>query len=260
MEKEFLLNVFEGLRVVRHFCAKNVQKLLAMTLIFCGRAFAEDSNKPADCNSYLSDLRKELNLEWPKNRTINIVCHGHSVPAGYFKTPDVNTFGAYPHFLHRGIKNRFPYAVVNVIVTAIGGENSEAGEKRFEKDVLAYRPDVITIDYGLNDRGIGLEKAREAWCSMIKKAKARNIKVILLTPTPDIKHVPDDSNEPLNQHAEQIRKLAAVYNVGLADSLAAFDKEQKSGVKLDELLSQSNHPNEKGHELAANEVLKFFVN
>jgi len=230
-------------------------------IIFCGSTFAQDGNKPgaADCNSYLTDLRKQLNLQWPNNRTINIVCHGHSVPAGYFKTPDVNTFGAYPYLLHKGIKDRFPYAVVNVIVTAIGGENSEAGERRFEKDVLSHQPDVITIDYGLNDRAIGLEKTRAAWASMIRKAKARNVKVILLTPTPDMKHKPYDPNEPLNQHAQQIRRLAAEYGVGLADSLAAFDEKQIQGVKLDDLLSQSNHPNEKGHRVVTDELLIFFA-
>ena len=73
---------------------------------------------------YLNPLLDELAQKWPNNRTINIVCHGHSVPSGYFATPFVNTFSAYPHLLHKMIKERFPYAVVNVIVTAIGGEHS----------------------------------------------------------------------------------------------------------------------------------------
>src|SRR5512145_606408 len=110
-------------------------------------------------DKYLDGVVSELSRQWPQNRTVHIVCHGHSVPAGYFRTPVVDTFNAYPHLLHRGLKERFPYAVVNVVVTAIGGENSEAGAKRFERDVLAMRPDVVTIDYGLNDRGIGLSRA-----------------------------------------------------------------------------------------------------
>ena len=99
-----------------------------------------------DRTQYLKHLTTLLRTLWPQNRTINIVCHGHSVTAGYFKTPLVDTFHAYPHLLHRGIKERFPYAVVNVIVTAIGGEDSEAGAKRFERDVLAHQPDVVTIE------------------------------------------------------------------------------------------------------------------
>ena len=54
--------------------------------------------------TYLVDLKKEMQVEWPKNRTINIVFHGHSVPSGYFKTPLVNTMGAYPNLFLKKLK------------------------------------------------------------------------------------------------------------------------------------------------------------
>jgi lysophospholipase L1-like esterase len=200
----------------------------------------------------------ELSRQWPQNRTVNIVCHGHSVPAGYFKTPVVDTFNAYPHLLHRGLKERFPYAVMNVIVTAIGGENSEAGAQRFERDVLTLRPDIVTIDYALNDRGIGVARAEAAWKAMIARAKAAGAKVILLTPTPDTTASLDDPNEPLNQHAAQIRRLARENEVALVDSLAAFRTRVRAGEPLDSFMSQFNHPNRKGHELVAAELLKLF--
>jgi acyl-CoA thioesterase-1 len=104
-----------------------------------------------------------LVAQWPDNRTVNIVCHGHSVPAGYFATPMVDTFNAYPALLHRELKHRFPYAVINVIVTATGGVDSPQGAARSETDVLCHRPDVVTIDYGLNDRRAGLAEAETAW-------------------------------------------------------------------------------------------------
>ena len=90
----------------------------------------------ADPASYLADFVKALDVSWPKNRTMNIVCHGHSVPSGYAKTPHVDTFVAYPHLLHRAVKDKHPHAVVNVIVTAIGGETSQTGAERFTRDVL----------------------------------------------------------------------------------------------------------------------------
>jgi acyl-CoA thioesterase I len=207
---------------------------------------------------YLANLAAELQRQWPTNRTVNIVCHGHSVPAGYFKTPVVDTFNAYPHLLHRGLKERFPSAILNVIVTAIGGEDSESGAERFERDVLSLRPDVVTIDYALNDRRIGLARANAAWRSMLTNALANNIKVILLTPTPDMNTKLDDPNDPLNQHAAQVRRLAAEFHVALVDSLEAFRAKLSSGTPLRNLMSQFNHPNREGHELVAAELLRFF--
>lgn len=212
----------------------------------------------ADKQGYLFEISELLKKEWPNNRAVNIVCHGHSVPAGYFKTPVVDTFNSYPHLLHRELKARCPYSVINVIVTAIGGETSDKGAARFERDVLPCRPDVITIDYALNDRGIGLEKAFAAWSFMIERALSEKIKVILLTPTGDLSANLNDPDEPLNKHAEQILALAAKYETGLADSLASFKRYLTTGGNLEDLMSQVNHPNRRGHEFVTAEILEWF--
>lgn len=233
-------------------------KQVVLVLMLVGCASAGGSNEPAKPDEYLRPVVSELSRQWPQNRTVNIVCHGHSVPAGYFRTPVVDTFNAYPHLLHRGLKERFPYAVVNVIVTAIGGENSDTGAKRFERDVLALRPDVVTIDYALNDRGLGLPRAEAAWRAMISQAKEAGARVILLTPTPDTNARLDDPNDPLNLHAEQIRRLARENDAALVDSLALFQARFRSGSPPASFMSQRNHPNRKGHEIVAAELLKWF--
>jgi acyl-CoA thioesterase-1 len=209
-------------------------------------------------STYLSELKKEMQIEWPKNRTINIVFHGHSVPTGFFKTPVVNTLAAYPALILKRIKAQYPYAVVNVITTSIGGENSISGAKRFDNEVLNHQPDVLFIDYALNDRGAGLAKSYWAWDEMIKKAKKENIKIILLTPSPDQRVNYADANNELKKHTEQIIRLANENEVGLVDSYKAFEFLYTNKKKLKKYMSQVNHPNEKGHELIAEEIIKYF--
>jgi acyl-CoA thioesterase-1 len=227
----------------------------------------------ATTRHYLAQVTPILARAWPDNRTVNLVFHGHSVPAGYFATPFVDTFHAYPHLLHRTLKRRFPHAVLNTIVTAIGGEAADQGAARFERDVLPHRPDVLFLDYGLNDRGIGLVRSEAAWRRMIETAQAHDIPMILLTPTADITQVPSgcapctvpgeaDNRigfppEALPAHAEQIRGLAAAYGVGLADSFAAFARYANRGDMRD-LLSWVNHPNHQGHALVAREIARWF--
>jgi lysophospholipase L1-like esterase len=212
----------------------------------------------ADANDYLNGIKIELQKQWPRNKTINMVFHGHSVPAGYFKTPLVNTFDSYPYLVLKELKKHYPYAVINIINTSIGGEESNAGAKRFKSQVLPHQSDVLFIDYALNDRRIGLDEAKKAWEKMIKKALKKNIKIILLTPSPDKKLELLADDTILDQHAEQIRALAEKYHVGLADSYAIFKKEIKAGQVLSELMSQGNHPNEKGHSLIAEGIMKYF--
>ena len=212
----------------------------------------------ADPLTYTADLCAGLRAHWPRNRLANIVCHGHSVPAGYFATPFVDTFNAHPHLLHRRLKARFPYAVINVIVTAIGGEHSLAGAERFAAEALCHRPRVITLDYGLNDRGLGLDTAEKSWRTMIELALARDCLLILLTPTPDRRAYHAPEWQLLRQHADQIRRLAAEYEVALADSLAAFERALAQGTDLLNLMSWANHPNRRGHQLVADEIARWF--
>jgi len=212
----------------------------------------------ADRPTYLADVATLCRVDWPKNRAVMIVCHGHSVPAGYFKTPEVRALDAYPHLLRAGLAEKYPHAVINVVVTAIGGEDSEKGARRFERDVLSLRPDVVTIDYGLNDRGMGLARAATAWRAMIAQAKAAGVKVILLTPTPDLGKPWADPADTLALHAEQIRALARESGVGLVDSYAAFKHHAEAGGVTAALMSQRNHPNAQGHALVSAALLTWF--
>ncbi len=211
-------------------------------------------------SSYLADITRILGSQWPANRTVNIVCHGHSVPAGYFATPVVDSLNAYPHLLLTALKQRFPFAVINVIVTAIGSETSESGAARFKNEVLCHRPDIVTIDYGLNDRRIGLQKAESAWSSMIAAARKADARVILLTPTPDITQDPSYEGEDKNllpMHAAQIARLADSHSVGLADSFTACMRAAQT-ADISSILSWTNHPNRRGHEIVTAELMRWF--
>ncbi len=209
-------------------------------------------------DNYLESIKQELVKQWPKNRTINLVFHGHSVPSGYFKTPDVRPLQSYPHLLLKELKQVYPFAVINTILTCIGGENAVQGAKRFKRDVLNHKPDVLFIDYALNDRGIGLEASRQSWEFMIKAALKKNIKVILLTATPDQKVDLADAKTDLQLLCNQVKELSAEFKVGLVDSYASFQKIHSDGGKLADYMSQVNHPNEKGHQLVVDEIMNYF--
>lgn len=236
-------------------------KIKKYILIICLLSFLTlnlNAQKTVDPSDYLNELKTELKKEWPKNRTINLVFHGHSVPAGYFKTPIVNTFEAYPFLLLKELKALYPYAVINIINTSIGGENSISGEKRFESEVLNHKPDVLFIDYALNDMEIGLEKSYEAWNSMISKALKKNIKVILLTPSPDQRVDILEPNNILEKHTEQIKRLSKTNAIGLTNSYELFKNKLLQGDRISIYMSQVNHPNKKGHQLISDELIKFF--
>jgi acyl-CoA thioesterase I len=227
--------------------------LSLLLMVICSSLHAQHPT----AHTYLDTIKSELQKKWPHNRTVNVVFHGHSVPSGYFTGGVVNTIESYPYLTLKKVKQHYPFAVVNAITTSIGGEQSEQGALRFKNEVLSHRPDVLFIDYALNDRSIGLERAKAAWIKMIEEGKLYETKIILLTPTPDLKEDILTDDAPLAKHSEQIRSLARQHNVGLIDSYALFKAIAKD-QDLKQYMAQNNHINEKGHELVAVEILRFF--
>lgn len=251
-------------RAVLRIATRNVAQLAVLAVLLAilagcsSHVTAAGVQKPgiaADPSTYLADVRRDLQARWPKHERIDIVIHGHSVPAGFAATPVVDSLHAYPSLLRNELAVLYPHAVFNVVVTARGGENSIAGAERFERDVMALRPRVILIDYALNDRRVGMDASRQAWSRMIEQAVEGGAKVILVTPTPD----QSETTDALKRHAQQVRDLAREYGVGLADATAAFDKHIADGARLEDLMAQVNHPNLRGHQLVARELRKWFV-
>lgn len=229
---------------------------LCLPLAFLAQSSADIQDNHS--SSYLSELKKELVKEWPNNRTINLVFHGHSVPAGYFKTPIVNTLEAYPYLLLKQLKQKYPTAVINIINTSIGGENAVKGETRFAKEVLTHRPDVLFIDYALNDIRQGLAPSKIAWVKMIEAALEAGTKVILLTPSPNLRFDILAEDHDLYKHTQQVRELAKSFKVGLVDSYRLFQQKAQEGVDIADFMSQGNHPNKQGHAVIAADLIEYF--
>jgi arylsulfatase A-like enzyme/lysophospholipase L1-like esterase len=223
-----------------------------------GKSALSSNNSNTD-TSYIADILTELRKKWPKNRNINLVFHGHSVPSGYYRAGQVNIFESYPMQALKKITQQYNYATVNCIKTSIGGENAEQGAERFESTVLVHQPDVLFIDYALNDRKMGLERSKIAWERMIEKALAKNIKIVLLTPTPDLNEDIKSDDTALEKFSAQITELAKKYNLALIDSYHIFKLLAEKGIDLNAYMSQNNHPNEKGHQLVADEICKLFA-
>lgn len=220
--------------------------------------FSTSNAQIAPHDQYLSPIKDELTKVWPDNRRINLVFHGHSVPNGSWNDHRVETLRSYPHLVLKALKAKYPYAVINVITTTVGGENSVQGAERFATEVLNHRPDVVFIDYALNDRGVGLKDAAEAWRRMIEMANEAGVKTVLLTPTPDQRVDMRQRGNPLEQHANLVRELATEYKIGLVDSYAMFIEKLKEAGSIEPYMSWVNHPNEKGHQLVADAIITYF--
>ncbi len=174
---------------------------------------------------------------------------------------------------------------VRVVNRGVGGDNTGGARKRFEKDVLAEKPAVVVMQFGINDSAVDVWKdppatgprvSREDYVAnlqwMVEKARASGAKVILMTPNPmrwseKIRQLygkpPYDPEDPegfekpfFRDHVEALRRLAAERKVTLVDIRNAYAEHEKAtGEKADELLLDGVHPNDDGHALVADRLV-----
>src|SRR5947209_747166 len=90
----------------------------------------------------------------------------------------------------------------------IGGDRSVGGNSRFKRDVLAYKPTALTVDFGMNDAGYRgfnndlFANYMKGLQGMADQAKAAGIRVAWITPQP-VEHNPGNKGESYNQTLEK---------------------------------------------------------
>ena len=86
---------------------------------------------------------------------------------------------------------------------------------------------------------------------MINQALKANVKVVLLTPTPDTSEDIKNTSTPLAQHSQQIIELGKQYNIPVIDSYGTFKKIAEKEQGLSKYMAQPNHINGLGHSIVA---------
>ncbi|RYY24621.1 MAG: G-D-S-L family lipolytic protein [Chitinophagaceae bacterium] len=168
----------------------------------------------------------------------------------------------------KGLKDQY-----DLVGAGIGGNKVYDLYLRMEEDVLAKNPDIVVIWVGVNDvwhkrthgTGTDPDKFEKFYNAIIKKLKAKNIKVYICTPAA-IGEKTDHSNEldgDLNQYSTIIRDIAKKNDCQLIDLREAFLKynltNNKDNAASGVLTTDRVHLNEKGNDFVADEMLKVIV-
>lgn len=169
---------------------------------------------------------------------------------------------------------------VSVINAGVPGNTTRDARARFNRDVLERHPDLVVIQFGINDAWvavwnkppatqprISLKEYTTNLSYFVKELRQRGVFVILMTPNPlrwteKLKlrcgHAPYAVDEPdgmnvlLRSYAQATRDVARDTGTPLIDVMAAFEAYgAKQNHSIDGLLVDGIHPNEEGHRIIA---------
>jgi lysophospholipase L1-like esterase/predicted esterase len=182
-------------------------------------------------------------------KPIKIVCLGDSVTGVYYHTGGRRAF---PEMLEVAIKQAMPNAAAKVINAGISGHSTTEGLARLETDVLAHKPDLVTISFGLNDVARGSEEAfSENLKTLVTKCREAKANVVLCTPN-SVLTTSARPIENVSHYSQIIRLVASELDVPVCDQFTDGEAlKAKDAWAFRTILSDEIHPNMAGHKLMA---------
>ncbi|HMD49103.1 MAG TPA: SGNH/GDSL hydrolase family protein [Bryobacteraceae bacterium] len=186
----------------------------------------------------------------------------------------------YTTFTEAYVLTRFPQLNVRFVHSGWSGDSVAGGiggpiDKRLERDVIAYRPTVVTIMLGMNDAGYRVfdpalfESYRAGYEHIVKSLKtaAPKARITAIQPSPydDVTRAPlfggGGYNGVLLRYGAFVRELAARQGLAFADLntsvVAALAKANETNPALaKDLIPDRVHPSAPIHFLMAEALLK----
>lgn len=132
---------------------------------------------------------------------------------------------------------QYPERGIRVVNAGIGGHKAPDMLARLERDVLAHRPDWVTVNVGINDvwhglegpGGVPLEVYAPTLDAIVQRLQAASAQVVLVTPTV-IGEDPDaPANALLGRYVAAMEGIAARRGTLLAPAHADFLSALRAG-------------------------------
>lgn len=225
------------------------------------------------------------------NPPARIVCLGDSVTHGCFevyinRNGNVDTIydsaRGYVRLLQDRLFRLFPAGAVTVVNSGISGDGSAGALKRFDRDVAAFSPDLVTVNLGLNDcmgkdPDAALAAYRENMAEIFHRIADIGAEAMLITPNMMCSYVSPELPEGvlrdiareasarqtggvLSAFVDAARELAREAGVPVADAYAEWQALDRAGVDTTALLSNHiNHPAYDMHELFMRKIVEQLI-
>ena len=182
-----------------------------------------------------------------------IVCFGDSITAGYAVRR------GFPSFWQELLRQRFPDSKIEMINSGLSGDTSLDGLARLDWAVLSYEPDLVTINFGINDcvLGLGLEDFEINLVEMVRRIRAGPNSEILLLSSQPLETPPYD--RMVLDYYQAVERVAEEVDAGFVDVYAAWMRRVQAGASLSSfILPGLDHPNEAGYRIIAEELMRLF--
>lgn len=205
-------------------------------------------------------------------RPVTYVAFGDSVTQGCMEHAAIEHERVYHHLLKQRIVRRNLLTVLNVINAGVSGDTAAKSEARWQRDLIAFQPDLVTIGFGVNDCHMGeagLALFIEKMDELVRTVK-RETEADLLLLTPNMMMLEDNPGVHekerfvlprfletaekgyLQMYVRALREYLDDNKLPYADTYALWEKWRLEGAAPHARLSNGiNHPDREVHDRMA---------
>ncbi len=242
--------------------------IVATSIFSCSNVLKKTEKIASNITFNYPGLRIEtrsINLKQIDLFSPRIVCFGDSVTFGW----NVKYEYSYPFQLEKLMVKDF--SQIKVINSGIGGNTIIDANKRVNKDVINFKPDVVIINFGLNDGmisgsipNIDIKEFENYYNDLIKKLKIFDLKIIILGINPITELFPEKENENYKKKQRQIyeiynEKILDIAENNNLDHINLWEAFNKADL-IEYIQTDGIHPNKKGLGLIAEIVYEKIKN
>lgn len=154
---------------------------------------------------------------------------------------------AYAYRVYEWLQHKFPDADFTYINAGIGGTTSHLGAARVQEDLLAYKPDLVFLDFTVNDEATdffgGTYEGVVRQILLSEKEPA-------LVP---VYHIYYQNG----MNAERVHaKICRHYRLPVISMRPLYQSLLDGELELEEITTDGLHPNDNGHKLVADLIIE----
>lgn len=180
-----------------------------------------------------------------RGETISVVTLGGSITAGSGASADSKR---YANIVAQWWKSAFPNTKVNFRNSGIGATGSMLGVHRLERDVYKYNPDLLVVEFAVNDTSDGNAESYE---NLIRRVVTQSPEtaIIMLFMTTEWFH---------DKQAEEV-PIGRAYGIPMISYRDAIKPEVEAGryTFKTQLSDDGTHPNDFGYAIVGNLITSY---
>ncbi len=149
----------------------------------------------------------------------------------------------------------FPKAKLDFFNRGISGNTVRDLQKRWSKDTLELKPDILSVMVGVNDRSknVPLDEYEKIYDELLTEARTANPKLKLVLCAPFEKHDGPKASDDILARQAIVAKLATKHGAAFIDFQRVFDNATTVETPADYWIWDRVHPTYRGHQLMADE-------